>query len=625
MDKTSQPPLLESQLAQLYTQAAMQRIQSLESKLYLAEQRAMGLEQRLYQLQEAYPIAGLPDLFDEEAYRVLNAEQLQHSSLSVQAHFEQAAPMSVRWMQGGKKSIPPLSDQHVLVVCALYPTDLAEQQKLYELLLDLQYRYEITVLQLGTAVLDWSEFNRVYVHNVRHHYGELQYTIQYLKQRYPSLQHSLIFGVGAKNAYWSLALAGLPRTAVFWQDSDALNSQSTLQELFFWANAGVAQPSAQPYLSALFSDRGLAAWQFADWQQLTRTDWIHLLEQSQAQHLQHQTDSAHIRAAQLFVSSFFAPDFNEEVDQSQYLEQYLRRWHTGIEPRKPCPGFNPAIYAERNQLPPFCEPLGHYVAQGKPTGPWQQRTIKNASVVVAADAPVALHIHAYYVDMLPELLQRLESNQSRPDLFISVRDQADADIAAHLLADYTAKVDVRIVPNRGRDIGPLLTEFGPELVQNYRYIGHIHTKQSLHVQERDAVTAWQRFLLEAMLGSTQSGAMLDACISQMVLYPDCSMVYPDDPKMIGWDANQPFAQLLADKMQLGTLPNAFNFPVGTMFWMRDHVLARFVGLGLGWQDYPPEPIGKDGTILHALERLFGVVPLVCNQPYSVAWAIGFSR
>ena len=62
-----------------------------------------------------------------------------------------------------------------------------------------------------------------------------------------------------------------------------------------------------------------------------------------------------------------------------------------------------------------------------------------------------------------------------------------------------------------------------------------------------------------------------------------------------------------------------------MFWMRDHVLARFVGLGLGWQDYPPEPIGKDGTILHALERLFGVVPLVCNQPYSVAWAIGFSR
>jgi lipopolysaccharide biosynthesis protein len=38
------------------------------------------------------------------------------------------------------------------------------------------------------------------------------------------------------------------------------------------------------------------------------------------------------------------------------------------------------------------------------------------------------------------------------------------------------------------------------------------------------------------------------------------------------------------------------------------VLERFVGLNLVWEDYPTEPLPIDGTMLHAIERLFGIVP-----------------
>jgi lipopolysaccharide biosynthesis protein len=31
-------------------------------------------------------------------------------------------------------------------------------------------------------------------------------------------------------------------------------------------------------------------------------------------------------------------------------------------------------------------------------------------------------------------------------------------------------------------------------------------------------------------------------------------------------------------------------------------------LGLRWEDYPEEPISQDATILHAIERLFGIIP-----------------
>ena len=46
-----------------------------------------------------------------------------------------------------------------------------------------------------------------------------------------------------------------------------------------------------------------------------------------------------------------------------------------------------------------------------------------------------------------------------------------------------------------------------------------------------------------------------------------------------------------------------------MFWIRAEALLPFVELGLEWSDFPAEPLPYDGSMLHALERLFGVIPL----------------
>jgi lipopolysaccharide biosynthesis protein len=51
------------------------------------------------------------------------------------------------------------------------------------------------------------------------------------------------------------------------------------------------------------------------------------------------------------------------------------------------------------------------------------------------------------------------------------------------------------------------------------------------------------------------------------------------------------------------LPHAFDFPNGTMFWARPAALEPLFALNLAADDYPAEPLPKDGTLLHALERL----------------------
>ena len=81
------------------------------------------------------------------------------------------------------------------------------------------------------------------------------------------------------------------------------------------------------------------------------------------------------------------------------------------------------------------------------------------------------------------------------------------------------------------------------------------------------------------------------------------MVFAEDPNLYGWNENREMAQELAERIGIATLPDHFEFPLGTMFWARTAALTPLLELGLSWEDYPPEPLPYDGTILHALERL----------------------
>jgi lipopolysaccharide biosynthesis protein len=44
-----------------------------------------------------------------------------------------------------------------------------------------------------------------------------------------------------------------------------------------------------------------------------------------------------------------------------------------------------------------------------------------------------------------------------------------------------------------------------------------------------------------------------------------------------------------------------------MFWARTSALAPLFEAGLSWEDYRPEPLPYDGTVLHAIERLVTLI------------------
>lgn len=119
--------------------------------------------------------------------------------------------------------------------------------------------------------------------------------------------------------------------------------------------------------------------------------------------------------------------------------------------------------------------------------------------------------------------------------------------------------------------------------------------------------------------------MMDQILSVMHANTDIGIVFPDDPNVVGWGENKPYAEKLAAQLGLIKLNDSFNFPVGTMFWTRSTAFKNFVELGLKWDDYPTEPVGYDGSVLHALERLFGLMFTDNKTSLAVTYVPGITR
>jgi len=342
---------------------------------------------------------------------------------------------------------------------------------------------------------------------------------------------------------------------------------------------------------------------------------------------QEKADTRVILDSGLFRQDFapYRPSPSLEDD----VRAYVRSWACGIDRRKPFPGFHPGIYLEQHGVATrMADPFADYLRANRPNGPWHCPVIsagKTKGKNLPGNQRVALHLHVYYPELLQEITTRLSQNRIQPDLFVSVANEGTRTLVVNQLKNYKGNVvDIQLVPNRGRDIGPFLTVFGQTILPKYDFVGHIHTKKSAGLKDEAIGKSWYQFLLENLLGG-KSEAMADKILSEMNDNASIGIVCPDDPNVVGWGANRPVAESLAGRVGLHKLPEHFVFPVGTMFWARASALAPLMKLKLDWDDYPEEPLPYDGTSLHALERLFSLVLSVNNLHSVTTNVIGLTR
>ncbi|MCD7895194.1 MAG: class I SAM-dependent methyltransferase [Planctomycetaceae bacterium] len=224
---------------------------------------------------------------------------------------------------------------------------------------------------------------------------------------------------------------------------------------------------------------------------------------------------------------------------------------------------------------------------------------------------IGIHLHLYYVDMFQEFIDRFNTVPYNFDLFVSTNPNANTDVIARQLTTKLSrlnKVVVKNVPNRGRDIAPMILTFGKDL-QQYDIIAHFQSKKSV---ENEALENWADCILDSLIGPTNGSGAKTAYILRL-LVEDVDVVYPALPRFFprgdigdsGWGCNENHSRAILEQyseISLDSYPK-IDFVAGSMFWAKAKSLEKFLSLPLTWDDFPDEPIPVDGTLAHALERL----------------------
>ena len=228
---------------------------------------------------------------------------------------------------------------------------------------------------------------------------------------------------------------------------------------------------------------------------------------------------------------------------------------------------------------------------------------------------VGVVAHVFYGDLVDELAGYLARMPAPYRLLVSVPDEATrqrAQAGLSRLGKVTELV-VRVVPNRGRDIAPMLVTFREEILA-LDVFAHVHTKKSLYTGGDQH--GWRRYLLDGLLGSTDGIARH---LGRFQADPQLGILYPESfPGVPAWAhtwlSNLGACRELGGRLGIPVEPGRyFDFPAGSMFWGRVEALRPLFDLGLEYEDFPEERGQTDGTLQHAVERL--LVAVVRNRGF----------
>lgn len=216
---------------------------------------------------------------------------------------------------------------------------------------------------------------------------------------------------------------------------------------------------------------------------------------------------------------------------------------------------------------------------------------------------VAVIAHLFYVEYAEEIRGYIENIPVVADVFISTDTlQKKVELEAIFESYVGGSVEVRVTPNKGRDIGPKLVGF-IDVYSRYEYFLHIHSKRSPH--GGDGLKDWRRYLLDHLMGSADIVNSNLALLSSNSVGAVFAQHYFSIRGVLNWGYDFEFAKALLNQAGIGlTKENLLEFPSGSMFWGRSAAISKIIDLNLSFDDFEEEAGKIDGTLAHAMERSY---------------------
>jgi len=215
---------------------------------------------------------------------------------------------------------------------------------------------------------------------------------------------------------------------------------------------------------------------------------------------------------------------------------------------------------------------------------------------------VGVVLHLFYPELLQEIIEQIALIPEKFDLILTVTNLETGLFARSMIREKLLLEPIVVtVENRGRDVLPFVHLINRGLLENYEIVCKIHSKKSLYSEKG---SQWRQEILTELLGTKSN---LISILNEFRANPKIGIFGPSKTYLTQpeyWGANRERLQSLAAKLRLTNGEVQLRFFAGTMFWIRSEILKKLTALNLSSEDFEEEKGQQDGTLAHALERLF---------------------
>lgn len=243
----------------------------------------------------------------------------------------------------------------------------------------------------------------------------------------------------------------------------------------------------------------------------------------------------------------------------------------------------------------------------------------------------ALWMHIYYPDLIAECFHYASFMPADADVLVTTDTAEKQEKIRQTFSGLSVRrVEVLLVENRGRDNSALLVGCAPYL-SKYDLVCFAHDKKVGQLPYQVQGQSFMEHCYENVLKSrefVQNVITLFADHSRLGILcppPPYASVYYNTIGWAEWGPNYENTKALYDRLGLTVPIDPQTEPIapfGSVFWFRTAALERLFRQGWKYSDFPQEPVDFDGTMLHALERIY---PFAAQQSgYYSGWLLSES-
>ena len=219
---------------------------------------------------------------------------------------------------------------------------------------------------------------------------------------------------------------------------------------------------------------------------------------------------------------------------------------------------------------------------------------------------VAVHVHMYYEEMSDEIIEYLNHIPLKFHLYLTTDKKKKLTVLKDKFLNLKNLKSSKflLTPNKGRDVAPMIVSLGKELIK-HDIVLHIHTKKSLHSTK---LRGWRRYLLRSLLGNS---LRVKSILNEFYKDENLGILFP-----VPFHPVHPWMRVAANFSNMENLlkregknkkiesVSTDYFPASSMFWFRGKAIKSLVNMNLSYADFEEEKKQTDGTLAHAIERLF---------------------